>query len=365
MTVNVRSAAPLSQGHTELRRLQPVKIWAVLGAGFVVLQIYVFSAWILSGDATPTPNGPTPIPAWMKFAARAWEAGWMVGVVLAAYLIVFRPWRRDGRPSADGILVIAFSSLYWQDPLINYSQTVYTYNTAFVNFGAWSRHIPGWISPRGNLLPEPVLGIFPLYAVCILGTALAGSLAMRAAHRRWPHLGVGGLILIAIGAGIAADLVLEPLWLLPGLVSYPGAIESMTLFHGHRFQYPIYEGVLGGAFFGVCGCLRYFKNDRGESIAERGLSELPKATRRQGTALRLLAAIGVANVIYLGVYNLPMQVFSLHGDDWPADVLNRSYLSDQFCGPGTPYACSGPGTPIPRPNSAHLDPSGQLIPARP
>jgi hypothetical protein len=67
------------------------------------------------------------------------------------------------------------------------------------------------------------------------------------------------------------------------------------------------------------------------------------------------------NLIFLLGYNLPHQFFAIHSGPWPKDITSRSYLTDGFCGPLTTYACAGPNTPIPRPNSSHVSPEGKLV----
>ena len=48
-------------------------------------------------------------------------------------------------------------------------------------------------------------------------------------------------------------------------------------------------------------------------------------------------------------------------DNWSTDVQSRPYLTDGMCGPGTTYACPGPGTPIFKPHSIHITPEGKII----
>src|SRR6185312_7624816 len=43
------------------RQSRPVVVWASIGAIFVAMEIYSFASWILSGRATPTPTGVTPV----------------------------------------------------------------------------------------------------------------------------------------------------------------------------------------------------------------------------------------------------------------------------------------------------------------
>jgi hypothetical protein len=75
--------------------------------------------------------------------------------------------------------------------------------------------------------------------------------------------------------------------------------------------------------------------------------------------VRFLALVGACNVIFLVCYSLPNALLGLYASPWPKDVIDRSYFS-YLCGPGTDYACPGPGIPIPRPDSVHVDPDGRL-----
>jgi hypothetical protein len=124
-----------------------------------------------------------------------------------------------------------------------------------------------------------------------------------------------------------------------GLSHYGGAWESLSLFPHSRMKWPLYEPVLVGLCFGAISCVRYFRDDRGLTLAERGVDRI-KATPRQKTGLRFVALVGLLNVMYLGLYTLPNQFFNIKADPYPEDLLKRSYLVTKLCGPGTPYACA-------------------------
>jgi hypothetical protein len=134
------------------------------------------------------------------------------------------------------------------------------------------------------------------------------------------------------------------------------------LWGGHYYQLPIYEVILAAAWWTALAALRFFKDRRGNTVVERGVESVSTSGRRR-TLLRLLALVGAANSIFLA-YNIAyVFIGGLHAGPWPTDIQYRSYLVDNLCGPGTTYACPGPGVPIPRPGSAHLAPSGELIPS--
>ena len=345
--------------------------WALIGALCLALEVYVFSSWILSGKAKQTPHGPTPIPTWMKAAVISWETLMVVGLIVLLYLCVIRPRRREGHLTWDGLFILALLTIYWQDPMLNYTQVWSVQKSYLLNWGSWSTNIPGWLAPHANLYPEGILGVLPSYGVAIFTFVAISTLVMRKAKARWPTMGKFGLGVVAYGVAFVADIILEPLIVMPlGIWEYPGAIRWLTLFHGKYYQFPIYEAVFGAFFFAGFTCVRYFKNDRGQSIAERGIEEL-RISERKKTGLRFLSLVGICNVVFLVGYNIPIQFFALHADPWPQDLVKRSYLSNGLCGPGTAkwveehardgeYACPGPTVPIPRPDSVHLTPEGRL-----
>jgi len=94
---------------------------------------------------------------------------------------------------------------------------------------------------------------------------------------------------------------------------------------------------------------------------------LPNGTRRvqvtgkRKTFVRLLALNGAVQGIMLLFYM--HAVCLVRGAQWRVAqrLQHRSYLRDGLCGAGTTYACPGPGVPINRPDSVHIDPSGQLV----
>ena len=344
-------------------RFQPVKAWAAIGAFSLALEAGVLLHWIfLSGNFKRTPSGPTPIPEWMTIAAVAHTALGALAFMASIYCFIIRPYRRNRRLSSDGLFALCFILIFWQDPVLNYSVNWATYNTVFPNWGAWTTSIPGWISPRGNLMAEPILWSGPVYLYGIFGACVAVNWWMRRLQSKRPHLSTARMIAICLATFMLIDLVVEVLWLRLGLYAFPGAIARVSLFAGHYYQFPLYEMIFAGSCWAGFACLRYFKNDKGETLAERGVDEL-RASPRQVTWLRFLAINGAVNVIFLVCFNIPQQWAGLHSDPWPKDIIKRSYLTDGLCGPGTPYACPGADVPIPRRDSAHLNPNGELVPA--
>jgi hypothetical protein len=337
---------------------KPIKAWAVFGLVCVALEIYVLAAWFVSGDAKSVPAGPTTVPVWMTGFAAFLQIGSVIAGVAFVILVVVRPWRRDGQLSLDGLIGIACLTMFWQDTLINFFSPWFTNSAVFVNLGSWDAHIPGWLSPNGRLNLSPLAMDFPAYIWMFLGGAVVGSAYMRWLKARRPHLGKFALALRCYGVFVAVDLVLELIFLRFGLYSFPGAISWLTVFHGHYYQFPVYEAFFFPLAWTLWACLRHFRDDKGQTFAERGLDEV-RTTPRRRTGLRLLALAGACNAILL-MYSALVALAGIYASPWPEDVLRRSYLTHGLCGPDTRYACPGPGIPISRPDSAHLTPEGTM-----
>jgi hypothetical protein len=323
---------------------RPVLWWAALGAVFLAVEIALFTAWIVSGNAKPTPRGSTPVPGWMKVFDPAWEVFTVCAAALFLYYVVIRPWRREGRITTNGIFTLVIASLYWQDPFENYSGANWISNSNSINFGSWTSNIPGDLLGSSHKIPEPFVWGIPVYIVVLAGAAILGSKVLGRIKRHWPRLSAPSLVFICFGMFFVFDFVFEIPFLLLGFCSYPGAIKALTIFHGHYYQFPVYEAVFWGGTWSGFASVRYFVDRRGRMISERKVDEI-KTTATRRTWLRTLSLIGVCNLIYLAGYNIPIQWFSEHPNAWPKDIVSRSYLMDGLCGPGTHYVCPGGSVP--------------------
>jgi hypothetical protein len=340
-------------------RLVPAAVWATIGGLFLVFEVYLLGAWLLSGPER-TPIGPDPLPGWMEIAVRAFEIGGLIAFAAVFYLVIIRPFRRLGRLSADGILALALITLWWQDPLSDYFVPWFTYNTAFTNWGSWLGHVPGVLLPNAERFADSPVWTLPMYLYLVFGSTILGCAFMRWARRRWPGLSTVGLIGVTALFFFTFDLTLESICMRLGFWAYPGAISWLTMFHGHYYQLPLTEVLIITPWWTSFTCIRYFKNDKGETLAERGLERLRVQGKRR-TGVRFLALVGIYNIAFLAFYNIPAAVQGLWASPWPQDILERRYLTNGLCGPGTDYACPGPGLPINRPDSVHVSPDGRLV----
>ena len=342
----------------------PAVALAWIGGLLLVFQLYVWGKWITGPYFTPVPPGPSDPPTWMKTVLTVWTGVIVVGWPVAVYHFLVKPWRRERRITTDGMLLLAFTFLFFQDPLLNYLNTWCTYNSWLWNMGSWVQDIPGWVSwgKPGAMMPEPLLMNGFGYSYGVLMCTMLGCWVMRRAKLRWPNLGVAGLLGVLVVFTFFFDIVMEGFFLMPmGLFTYPGAIRELSLFPGTYHQYPIYQGLMWGAVqAGFCS-LRFFTDDRGRTFAERGLERVRGgAVKKELT--RFLAIFATVSAFFFVFYNLPAQWLAMHADPWPEDIQKRSYFTMGICGEGTGRLCPHPSLPIDQgETSAYIDPDGNVV----
>jgi hypothetical protein len=343
----MRTSVPLDEVAEPTRRTaRPVVWFALAGAAFVVLQAYVLTRWIVSGQATPTHTGADPVPWWSQAAATTLDVVGPLSALVVCWFFLVRPARRAGRLTLDGMLCLAWLSMYFlQDGWLNYSQTWFLYSSAHVNFGSWYSQVPGWLSPNAHLLPEPIMFWGGAWIALGFGMTVVVCRLMDRVRARRPQIGTLGLIAVAYAAMVVIDLATEIPLLRLQLYSYAGGIHSVSLFAGKIYQFPIYANLLWAAVWTGMTCLRYFRDESGLSIAERGVAAL-RIPQRKRQLLRLLAVVGAAHLVIFATYNVPMQWFALHADRFPAHT--PSYLLNGMCGGRSGTPCPAPHQPIPR-----------------
>src|SRR5262249_39649066 len=142
-------------------------------------------------------SGPSQPPGWMKANLVFWQVISPLAALALIFWFIARPWWRERRITTDGILIIAFCTLWFQDPLCNYSGSWVTYNSWLINMGSWHSSVPGSASfaAPGEMLAEPLLLIPALYVYFFWLACIGGCWVMRRIAARRP--GVSKLWLIA------------------------------------------------------------------------------------------------------------------------------------------------------------------------
>src|ERR1700747_947336 len=189
-------APPLNAVAQEPQRLVPVKWWAGLGTVILAFIAYVLIKWATGPFFERVPTGPTDPPTFMKVAMVFFQAVSIpIGIGLIGWF-VGPPLIRQRGLTLDGMLVIAFSTLWFQDPLSAYGGHWFTYNSWAINYGSWVNGVPGGLSKGkpGAVLVAPILNIPGVYVYVFVITMFLGAWVMRRAKARWPRIGNVGLI---------------------------------------------------------------------------------------------------------------------------------------------------------------------------
>ena len=331
------------------------KFWAWVGGFFLILELYTWIAWISGPHFSPTI--PTePMTDTQMNILWAYQIIAPILMIIAAWYWIIKPWREQGQLTTDGMLAICMTMIVFFDPTFNYASTSLMYNSHLINYGAWTSSIPGWMSPNGHLLPEPLLVAIPGYLVAVFGQAVFVLWALRKYKARNPDLGALKAALIIVTALIVIDCIAEILLIRSRIYIYPGAIHALTLWPGQWYQFPLTEGIFFGGFgIGATALLMYFKDDRGETFADRGL-EKTNYSKSKKQFTRFLALLGCSHLAFLMLYTVPSAFVALHSDEYPEDI--PAYFENNLCVYGIEAnLCPGPGVMMPRPTDQFFAPN--------
>lgn len=344
------------------RRLVPVKWWAAVGALWLALGAYMWGKWLLDGKAKAITAGSDSVPQWMKFTVHGMEILYLLLTIGVVYFLIVRPWRRERKFTFDGMMIVGFFCMWaLTDPWATYMQPLYAYSSETVNLGCPQCQIPGGLDPNWSRAYVEPIGLLGLYGAGLTLGVMLGCRYLRTVKERFPRIGKVGLILSLFPLMLVFDMALEIPMQVTGVWSYVNAYPPLTLFAGEYFQYPLYEGVFMYLILAPWVAIRFWKNDKGESVVERGVADL-KVSRAGKAAMRQLAVIGMISTVAVLGYHLPFQLVAVHSNDFPEDVLERPYFLHGMCGAGTDQACAGKRVPIPKnKDAAHATPGGRLV----
>lgn len=328
---------------------RPIVAWGIAGALMIAFELYVLGRWVTGPHLKTTPTGADSISSGTHAAFVAIQVAVVLATLLCLWFWVVRPWRREGRLTTDGMLAIAGGSLFFWDMGMNYTSTTLLYNSNFVNLGAWANGSwPGWTSPGANLLPEPLFVCIPGYTCMCFGQVVAILWVLRKVKARRPALGFLGTMGVIVGGLFLLDTLIEICLLRTGIYAYPGAIRSITLFAGHTYQMPLSESFFfGGLGLGSVAVLSHFRDDRGQTVVERGVDQLRISPRRK-QLVRFCAIFGAVHIMFFAFYTVPNQWLATHAGPFPQGY--KSYMLNGMCQSGADgKTCPGPGVPMARP----------------
>jgi hypothetical protein len=325
-----------AQAVVQIRMVRPVLVWSAIGAICVAVAAYVYTSWIVSGDATPVGPGPDPIPGGTRLAITIFQIACPV-LAVGAVVYVVRKSIHERQLCVEAAIVIASTIAWWHDPLINWLQPALFYNAGLVNFGNWMENVPGVLAPDGRFLAEPVLMIGVIYIWMPLTVGSIGRWAMGRGRRIRPALGPIRTFCCGWLAVFVIEFPLEIFAVDHGLVGYPASVPGLTFSAGETHQLPFYGPVLWSLVLTSSGALMFFRDPSGRIRVERGVDTLRWAAGpRTRSVLRVLAVTGFLHVVAIGMYDVPVNLAGLYAG--PTDTY-PSYLRTQLCGPDTPRRC--------------------------
>lgn len=266
---------------------------AIFGGLMLVAQTWTWIGWWMGGPFSITEfKTPGSLNWW---AARCYEVGFGL---LFVYLViwVWRRCRREGRLIFDAKLMIAGISLLWLDAWTNITAPLWTYSSNFINLNNPLSGFPLAINPDIGRMPFPFVLHGFVYPCTNLCAAVIVCAVMRKLLEWRPRQSTAQLLLTVVAIGIAFDIAFEMPMFLLGLWAYPGTPNELALFAGYGHKFPIWEMVPAGLAFAAFGALRFFKDDRGLELTERGLEGM--SPRNRGL-VSMVAMIGVLHIVWL------------------------------------------------------------------
>ena len=325
------------------------KFWIVMGAFWLAVFLYCMIAWVTGPDFKPVTFGRDKAPHDYVMFIRGLEVFMVALTAWIFYNFILKPLLRDGKFSFDGLFFLACFTLVVQEPWHAWIRPTLLYNDIFINYGSWLGYLPV-SNPMAYKTPLPIafagLGYFWIYGL----PAYCGSRLMSRAKARNPALTPVSMAITTFLGFCVFDFLIESFIHRAGLFIFPSTIPSLTLFAGTPHQFPVYEIVAWAGTYTVGACFHFFRNDKGETWADRNLDSVGLVDRggRLRTFARWLTMIGVLQIGILCTYNIPYMFWSLHGDKFTVTEESHPWLTAGLCGPSTPYDCPGPGVPFAR-----------------
>lgn len=346
------------------RPLSPVYVWAGIGAVLLILQLTALTAWVTGPNFQEVPTGPDQPPEWMRIVLESLQVVGIIVAAIVAWFLLVRPLIREHRLTLNGTFVIAGVFASFWDGLAAAPQQAFNYNSYLFNRGSVLSSVPGVLSPNSDGVGQswPFFAL-PAYIILVPGLGALGAFIMRRTKRQFPRLNAVGLITVAAVTLMTTEFVMEAFLLAPlGVYSLAG-LPGPAVFDETFRRIPLVEILHAGMFFTVPSVLKYFVNDVGETIAERGSQTIPGTGKR--AVMRAVAVIGAIHLGFLATYHLPVMAYTVNSSEYPDDVKERSYFLGNACGESLDIACPGPNVPVLRPGTGHFDWDGNYVPPRP
>lgn len=266
---------------------------AAFGGLMLLLQAWTYAGWLAAGPYSVTEyKTPGSLNWW---AARCYEVAFgILFLGLAGWVV--RRCVRERRFTFDAKLMLAGWSVIWLDAWTNILAPIWMYSSNWTNLNNPLSGFPLPVNPDIGRLPFPLFFHMFCYPLTNLGAGLLVCGIMGTLRSRWPSISIARMLLVAVLIGIAFDLAFEiPMFKLR-LWAFPGTPDQLALFSGDSTKFPIWEMIPAGIGFASFGALRFFKDDKGREITERGLEAHAPWKR---TLISTVAVMGAVNIVWL------------------------------------------------------------------
>ena len=242
-----------------------------------------------------------------------------IGVIV--HLI--RDIRRQGKfLTFDVMFCLVGATIFWANEGCNWFAPLWQPSSYFINLNSVMGYIPLVVNPEAGIVPSPHYFLFMMETFAVLAAAISVEPVMRMVNRRWPKisaakqfgiLSILGMIFASFESFLAIPL---RVW------DWPGAPLAVPM--GLGFRYPLIPELFAfGLFFAIPVSLRYFRNDRNQTLLERGMEHY---SRGQRTAVTFLALYGAVQLATWGLATAPLWPLSWFQDEWretlPAHINN-------------------------------------------
>ncbi len=292
---------------------------ALIAVPLLVLEVWTVSAWLLDGPTQITEYRDPDSASW--YLARFFEASVII-ISLVVLAIVIRDCRRRRQVlTFDVMFILVGATLFWADSFIDFYVPMWFPSSNWVNLNYVLGHMPFMANPDIGRLPDPLLFTWFLETFCFLGAAMAFGRAVTWARSRWPRLSNRQIFVLIVLCGSVMEIVLEICLMLPLRLWTYAAPEALTLDFGGGARLPVLVIAANALYFGSLVAIRIFKDDRGQTIVERGLDGYSPQVRK---AISLLALYGLMQSSIIIIGNAPVVLtpyVTVH--QAPDHIINR------------------------------------------
>jgi hypothetical protein len=323
---------------TQSRQPSAVRVFAVLGAGLTVLSAYCFTRWVFSDDFQPVPTGPDQMATWRFVGLRAFEFSSLAIVIWLYWIAVFNPLRQRRPMGFDGKLVLGATLCYVIDPTASLFNAPFAFNAYALEMGSWANSLPFMESPGQQLQADGPLWSAAYYVYLGLGVPICGRWLLDRIDRWRPGLTNATRYTYIFVVVMVFDFILENAMVRAEVYSFSGVDSRFSIWAGSLYQFPLYECLFVAMLCTPIIYLREARDDRGRSLAERGVAQLAVPARVK-EFISFLAIAGFACLAFLA-YWLPIAWMSNYADSYPE--LPSYMRAAAYCGtPGSGRLCAG------------------------